>query len=83
MKRPPSALGLQIRRALETEGLAKPLQLPPIKNQARRNQLRPFIGIDGEGCGKDRYGRQHYRLLRAGERELFKAGKINPKKSIL
>jgi hypothetical protein len=75
MKRPPSALGLQIRRALETEGLAKPLQLPPIKNQARRNQLRPFIGIDGEGCGKDRYGRQHYRLLRAGERELFKAGK--------
>jgi hypothetical protein len=27
---------------------------------------RPFMGVDGEGCGRDRHGRQHYMLLRAG-----------------
>lgn len=33
--------------------------------------LRPFIGCDGEGCGKDRKGRQHYMLFRMGDRELY------------
>jgi DNA polymerase type B, organellar and viral len=32
---------------------------------------RPFMGVDGEGCGMDRHGRQHYMLLRAGPHELF------------
>lgn len=29
--------------------------------------LRPFMGIDGEGCGQDREGRQHYMLMCAGD----------------
>ena len=39
---------------------------PRIKQSARS-----FVGVDGEGCGTDDAGRQHYMLLRAGERELF------------
>lgn len=31
----------------------------------------PFVGVDGEGAGIDAAGRQEYRLLRAGEEELF------------
>lgn len=27
--------------------------------------VRPFLGIDGEGCGRNRHGQQHYRLLTA------------------
>ena len=34
-------------------------------------RLRPFMGIDGEGCGRNRHGQQHYMLLRAGPYELF------------
>jgi hypothetical protein len=37
----------------------------------RRVRLRPFVGVDGEGCGRDRAGRQHYMLLRAGPHELY------------
>jgi DNA polymerase type B, organellar and viral len=29
--------------------------------------LRPFMGVDGEGCGRNRKGQQHYKLLRAGD----------------
>jgi hypothetical protein len=32
---------------------------------------KPFVGCDGEGCGEDEHGRQHYMLFRMGERELF------------
>jgi DNA polymerase type B, organellar and viral len=38
---------------------------------ARRAEGRPFMGVDGEGCGVDRWGRQHYMLLRCGPSELF------------
>lgn len=34
-------------------------------------KLAPFVGVDGEGCGRNRNGQQHYMLLRAGEHELF------------
>lgn len=37
----------------------------------RQRKLRPFVGCDGEGGGRDRMGRQHYKLFRMGERELF------------
>jgi hypothetical protein len=37
----------------------------------RKNAMRPFEGCDGEGCGVDALGRQHYMLLRMGPRELF------------
>jgi hypothetical protein len=33
-----------------------------------------FIGVDGEGGGTDREGRQIYKLFRAGERELYRRG---------
>jgi DNA polymerase type B, organellar and viral len=26
-------------------------------------KLRPFMGVDGEGCGVNRHGQQHYKLL--------------------
>lgn len=35
---------------------------------------RPFVGCDGEGCGRDEHGRQLYTLFRMGERELFRDG---------
>jgi len=44
--------------------------LRPIAKE-RRAKGKPFVGVDGEGCGQDRQGRQHYMLLRAGNRELF------------
>lgn len=34
-------------------------------------KLRPFVGIDGEGAGRDPEGRQHYMLLRAGDQRLY------------
>lgn len=34
-------------------------------------QMRPFVGVDGEGGGTDDIGRQHFLLLRAGGLELF------------
>jgi hypothetical protein len=37
----------------------------------RRTADRPFVGVDGEGCGTDELGRQHYMLMRAGDRELY------------
>ena len=40
------------------------------RRRARKDE-RPFVGIDGEGCGQDGKGRQNYMLLRAGEHELF------------
>jgi hypothetical protein len=36
---------------------------------------RPFAGVDGEGAGVDDLGRQLYRLLRAGDRELYHEGR--------
>lgn len=40
-------------------------------NRHVRARAAPFLGVDGEGCGTDDLGRQHYMLLRAGERELY------------
>lgn len=37
---------------------------------ANAAKLRPFMGVDGEGGGTDRLGRQNYLLLRAGPQEL-------------
>ncbi len=37
----------------------------------RRIDSRPFVGVDGEGCGLDDKQRQNYMLLRAGDRELY------------
>lgn len=42
---------------------------PRLKRQMKLG--RPFIGVDGEGAGTDELGRQHYMLLRAGDRELY------------
>ena len=36
--------------------------------------MKPFVGVDGEGSGVDEHGRQQYRLLRAGEYELYADG---------
>ena len=36
--------------------------------------MKPFVGVDGEGSGVDKHGRQQYRLLRAGEFELYADG---------
>jgi hypothetical protein len=35
------------------------------------------MGVDGEGCGHDRKGRQHYMLLRAGPYECFTGKPLN------
>lgn len=48
----------------------------PIGHQAAAKSakiitFRPFVGVDGEGGGRDRKGRQHYWLLRMGGRQLF------------
>ena len=57
--------------------MVKPTILTTVKTaditvrKARRAKGRPFMGVDGEGCGTDRRGRQHYMLLRAGRFELF------------
>lgn len=45
--------------------------------KARRSVGRPFMGVDGEGCGRDRHGRQHYMLLRAGPFECFTGKPLN------
>jgi hypothetical protein len=42
--------------------------------RTKSREDRPFIGCDGEGCGKDEHGRQLYTLFRMGERELFRGG---------
>jgi len=42
-----------------------------------RREGKPFMGVDGEGCGADRHGRQHYKLLRAGPYELYKGRALN------
>lgn len=36
-----------------------------------RARSAPFVGVDGEGGGRNRRGQQHYRLLRIGDRELY------------
>lgn len=41
---------------------------------ATGTRTRPFVGVDGEGAGVDREGRQALRLLRCGERELWFGG---------
>lgn len=45
--------------------------------KARRAKGKPFMGVDGEGAGVDRQGRQHYMLLRAGPYELFTGKPLN------
>jgi hypothetical protein len=45
-----------------------------LANNRRRDSInhpKPFVGCDGEGCGVDHLGRQHFMLLRIGENELF------------
>lgn len=32
-------------------------------------RIHPFIGVDGEGGGKDEFGRQHYLLMRAARKD--------------
>jgi len=51
----------------------RPPELAAPKPHAKRAKpLRPFIGVDGEGSKyRDRWGRQHYMLLRIGDRELY------------
>lgn len=39
--------------------------------KGRTATARPFVGCDGEGCGKDELGRQLYLLFRMGDRELY------------
>lgn len=51
------------RRSVLSLGKA-PAGLPGIRKAKR--QGRPFMGIDGEGAGVDRRGRQKYLYLRAG-----------------
>lgn len=36
-----------------------------------KGTTRPFIGCDGEGCGRNRRGQQHFKLLRIGPAELY------------
>jgi hypothetical protein len=43
----------------------------PPRRKGRARVLQPFLGIDGEGCGKDRQGRQHYKLMCAGNKDGF------------
>jgi hypothetical protein len=44
---------------------------PTTLRAARQRALKPFVGVDGEGGGRDRHGRQPYRLMRAGDKLLF------------
>ena len=44
------------------------------RKEAKRRAFqlaKPFKGVDGEGCGTDATGRQHYMLLCAGDAELY------------
>jgi DNA polymerase type B, organellar and viral len=52
----------------EAERQGQPYPAPPVPRPPARIKptLKPFLGIDGEGCGQDRKGRQHYMLLCAG-----------------
>lgn len=61
----------QLRRARWREG--HPDWLRPARDNTRRtlNARLPFVAVDGEGGGKDRLGRQQYKLLRAGDAMLF------------
>jgi DNA polymerase type B, organellar and viral len=79
---PLSAMGALRRRALLAEGLDVPAALhppkikhrPPIIELGSNNRLRrddPFMGVDGEGGGRNRHGQQHYKLLRIGPHELY------------
>lgn len=46
-------------------------QASEARRRRTRRDERPFVAVDGEGAGTDALGRQHYMLLRAGDRELF------------
>jgi hypothetical protein len=61
----------QIRRARWRED--HPDWLRPARDVSRRglNARRAFVAVDGEGGGKDRIGRQQYKLLRAGDAVLY------------
>ena len=41
------------------------------ERRAKAKASLPFLGCDGEGAGVDDQGRQQYRLLRIGDRELY------------
>lgn len=43
----------------------------PWTERADAPQHKPFIGVDGEGSGKDSLGRQNYMLMCAGDMELY------------
>jgi hypothetical protein len=59
------------QNAWKREHRAKLRATRPARVPRPRAQDRPFIGVDGEGCGVDELGRQLYMLLRCGDRELF------------
>jgi hypothetical protein len=68
------------RRAAREPKPRQPREPKPRQpREPRTMATRPFMGIDGEGCGQDRHGRQHYKLLCAGNSqtsyECFKNGK--------
>jgi hypothetical protein len=54
----------------------KPAELRAPGRRVKRDG-RPFMGVDGEGCGADRHGRQHYMLLRAGPYECYTGKPLN------
>jgi len=51
--------------------LNKPRSKP--KSKTPFSAKRPFVGVDGEGGGKNEHGQQNYLLLCAGNRRLFNA----------
>lgn len=59
------------RAAKSTPAAKKAKHASEHRRRIKRRLERPFTGVDGEGCGVDGQGRQHYMLLRAGDRELF------------
>lgn len=63
------------RARLKAEGrYVRPKDKPGrvrIRVRNRQHAIAPFVGVDGEGAGHNRFGQQHYLLLRIGERELF------------
>jgi hypothetical protein len=65
---------VRVRMARWRAGKREAAGLPP-RHPRIAGKERPFWGIDGEGCGHDRHGRQHYMLLCAGNdadmRELY------------
>jgi DNA polymerase type B, organellar and viral len=64
-------LRMQRYRARLRERGILPARISRKPREPRERKLRPFVGIDGEGGGRNHWGQQYYMLLRAGDRELF------------